>query len=101
MDIPIDFLQKLDITNLLAMAALLWLFTIRMDRKFDKIDIKFDKIDIKFEKMDARFDEIKNDINVMKSEISTLKNDMIEVKTILRFKECCMIQDERQMKKAE
>lgn len=29
------------------------------------------------------------------------ENNMIEVKTILRMKECCMIQDERHYKKAE
>ncbi len=33
--------------------------------------------------------------------LTRLENDMIEVKTVLRMKECCMIQDDRQIKKAE
>lgn len=33
--------------------------------------------------------------------VQHVENDMIEVKTILRMKECCMIQDDRHMKKVE
>jgi uncharacterized protein YdcH (DUF465 family) len=58
-----------------------------MNSMFEKMDARFEKLEVKIEKLD---DKIKN-----------LERDMIEVKTILRMKECCMIQDERHMKKAE
>ena len=57
------------------------------NKKFDEIEKRFDRIDQRFEKLENR---------MIKQEF-----DMIEVKTILRMKECCMIQDERHMKKAE
>lgn len=41
-----------------------------------------------------RFDSIED-------RLTKLEYDMIEVKTVLRLKECCMIKDERQMKKVE
>jgi hypothetical protein len=37
----------------------------------------------------------------LEDRMTRLENDMIEVKTILRMKECCMISDERQLKKVE
>ncbi len=44
--------------------------------------------------MNKKFDTIENRVN-------RIESDMIEVKTILKFKECCMIKDERHIKKAE
>jgi len=40
-------------------------------------------------------------IDKIEDKISKLETDMVEVKTILRMKECCMINDDRQIKKVE
>ena len=87
MDIPVEFLSKLDVPNLLAMAAMLWVMNKRLDKKFEKIDQRFEKVDQRFEKIENR--------------LSLIENDIIEIKTVLRLKECCMIKDSSQMKKAE
>lgn len=79
--------EKIDITNLIVIAGMFWVFNIRLDRKFDKIDQRFEKLESRLDKLE--------------SSVRTLEHDMVEVKTILRLKECCMIQDERQIKKAE
>lgn len=94
MDIPFDILEKIDVINLIAMAAMFLFFYNRVDKKFEKVDQRFEKIDQRFDKVDHRFQKLEEDMQ-------KFKMDMIEVKTILRMKECCMIQDERQMKKAE
>jgi septal ring factor EnvC (AmiA/AmiB activator) len=94
MEQALEFLAKLDITTIIAVAAMFWWFNTRMDKKFEKIDQKFEKID-------QRFDKVYNEFDKLKVEIGSLKNDMIEVKTVLRLKECCMINDDRQIKKAE
>jgi hypothetical protein len=59
----------------------------KLDSRMDKLDSRMDKIDSKMDKQDGRMTKI--------------EHDLIEIKTILRMKECCMIQDEKQMKKAE
>ena len=51
--------------------------------------------------MNKRFDKMEERLDKMDARLSKLEFDMVEVKTILRMKECCMIQDERQLKKAE
>lgn len=51
----------------------------------------YDKMD---KKMEGRFEKIDN-------RLTRLENDMIEVKTILRMKECCILNDDRQAKKVE
>jgi hypothetical protein len=80
MDLPTEFLSKMNVENILVMAAMLWFMNSRIDKKFEKIEIRLEKIE---------------------NRLCLLENDMIEVKTILRLKECCMIKDESQLKKAE
>ena len=58
MELPIDFLSKLDITNILAMAAMFWFFYSRLDKKFANIDRNFEAMDRKFEVIDRKFEEI-------------------------------------------
>jgi HAMP domain-containing protein len=40
-------------------------------------------------------------IEKMEDRMTRLETDMVEVKTVLRMKECCMINDSSQLKKAE
>lgn len=40
-------------------------------------------------------------IEKIEDRLTRIENDMIEVKTVLRLKECCMIKDERHLKQAE
>lgn len=42
-----------------------------------------------------------NGMNKMNDRITSIEHDLIEIKTILRFKECCMINDERKLTKVE
>ena len=51
--------------------------------------------------LDKRIDALEKRIEKIEERLTRLENDMIEVKTILRLKECCMIKDDRQIKKAE
>ena len=51
--------------------------------------------------MDNRFDQIDNRFDKLETRVSNLEHDMIEIKTILRMKECCMIKDDRQIRKVE
>ncbi len=94
MELPVDILSRIDVVTLLAMAAMFWIFNSRLDKKFEKIDQRFDKIEQRFDKVDQRMDKIEN-------RLSLVEHDMIEVKTILRMKESCMLKDSNQMKKAE
>jgi hypothetical protein len=59
----------------------------RLDSDIKRVEGRIDALDKKLEKIEER--------------LTRLENDMIEVKTILRMKECCMIKDDRQMKKVE
>ncbi len=42
-----------------------------------------------------------NAMNKMNDRITAIEHDLIEIKTILRFKESCRLQDERKLSKAE
>lgn len=76
--------QHFDLPQLFAFGVMLWVLKSLMEKNLHK---KFESIDKRFDKLEGR--------------VSKIENDMIEVKTILRMKECCMIQDERKLPKVE
>lgn len=86
------------LTVIVSFLTLFWLIKqeVKEARKETKQDIKdlSTKMDVKFEKIDARSENLEKQIH-------EIKNDMIEIKTILRLRECCMIQDQNKLPKAE
>ena len=68
MDLPLDFLAKLDIASLLAIGGLLWVFNSRSDKKFDKLDAKIDKVgsdlNTKIDRLDNKIDKVALDLNL-------------------------------------
>lgn len=73
-------LSKLDVPNLLAIAAMFWVFKSRLDKKFDKIDQRFEKVELRLNDVEKR---------------------LIVIETTLHLKECCMLTESRMHKKAE
>ncbi len=94
MDLPIELLSKVDVPTILAMAAMFWFMNSRLDKKFDKIDQKFDKIDQRFEKVDQRFDRLDE-------KVTDIDRRLCRLEGAFASKDCCMIKDERQMKRVE
>ncbi len=78
MELPIDILEKIDIVNLLAMAAMFWIFYNRIDKRFDKVDERFDKLEEKVTDIDRR---------------------LCRLEGAFSRKDCCMIKDDSQIKK--
>ncbi len=98
MEIPVDILAKLDVVNLVAIAAILWWFNSRVDRKLDKfennMDQRFEKIDQRFEKVDQRFDKLEE-------KITDIDRRLCRLEGAFASKDCCMIKEDRSAKKAE
>jgi predicted nucleic acid-binding Zn-ribbon protein len=81
-DLPLDFLAKLDIASLLAIGGLLWVFNARSDKKFDKLDAKIDKVDTRIDKLDAKIDRNEAKFNAkLDSKIDPLEKDLIQMNT--------------------
>ena len=91
MDLIIEYIRKMDIGEIIVIGVMFWFFYNRLNLKIEKLSEEIGKVD---EKLSERIDKID-------SRLSRLEFDMVEVKTVLRMKECCMIKDESQMKKAE
>lgn len=58
-----------------------------LNSRIDRLENRIDRLEQRFERLEGR--------------MTLLEHDMVEVKTILRMKECCMIKDDSQVKKAE
>lgn len=80
----IELLKQVNIAQIILILAGFWTFYSRLDKKIEKLD----------EKLSGRIDKVD-------TRLTAIEHDMVEVKTILRFKECCMIKDDSQTKKAE
>ena len=94
MDLPLDFLAKLDVTSLLAIAGMLWVFNSRLDKKF--YELKFDlntKIDKIGSELNTKIDKIASELNTkidrneakfnakLDSKIDPLEKDLIQMNT--------------------
>lgn len=79
-NIILNLAKEINIAQLIAIALIFWFFYSKLDKKIEKVEKKLEKIE---------------------ERITKLEHDIIEIKTVLRLKECCMIQDERKLPKAE
>lgn len=84
MDSYIELLKQVNIAQIILIIGGFWMFYNRLDKKIERLD---ERLGGKIDKLETR--------------MTALEHDMVEVKTILRFKECCMIKDDSQVKKAE
>jgi len=84
MEPVIEILKEVNIAQIFILLSAGWLIYSRLDTK-----------------MESRFEKIENRMTILENDMKKLQYDMIEVKTILRMKECCMINDDRQNKKVE
>ena len=97
MDI-IEYISKLDIMTLLVMGLMFWRFNSSLNKKFDKIDNKFDDVTNRF---DNKFDDVRSDMKEMRTDMKELRTSLNRIEGAFYAKECCMLKDERQIKKVE
>lgn len=90
----IEIAKRLDIAQLVAIVLIFWVFYQRLDKKFEKIDKQFDKVDEKFA-------EIRQEISEIKQDVKELRTSLNRMEGAFYSKECCMLKDERNLKKAE
>jgi len=83
MDIPLALLEKLDLTNLLATAGIVWFFYTRIEKKFAKVDERFvqfeAKVDEKFNKLEEKIDKVSHDIHKVDTRVSILENKLSDL----------------------
>lgn len=58
-------------------------------------------IGLAWNNLSKRIDKVEKRIDKIEDRIKFIENDLIEIKTVLRLKECCMIKDERKIERAE
>lgn len=80
MDEIINLLRQMEVSHLLAMAAMLWWFNGRLERKFDRLDSRLEKLETQINSIDKR---------------------LFAVEAILHMKGCCAITDDKHLQKAE
>lgn len=86
-----ELLKQVNIAQIFLILGGIWIFYNRLDKKIEKLD----------EKLCGRIDKVEGKLEKVENRITLLEHDMVEIKTILRMKECCMIKDDSQVKKAE
>jgi predicted nucleic acid-binding Zn-ribbon protein len=94
MEVFIEILKEINVSELIAMGIMLWFFYSRMEKKFDKINDRFEKVDARFEKVDARFEKIEITLN-------DIDKRVFGIETMLHMKDCCILKSDQQIKKAE
>jgi hypothetical protein len=82
MDLPLEFLEKVDIIVLLAIAGMFWVFNGRLDKKFDKIDFKINDLGKRIEDLSAKVDRNEANFNgKLDAKIDPIEKDIIQMNT--------------------
>ncbi len=117
MDLPIEVLYKIDAANLIAMAAMIYFSHSRLNHKIDKLEEKLsdkinqvdkklsdkiDQVDKKLsDKIDKTEEKLSNKIDKLDEKMTDVDRRLCRLEGAFASKDCCMIKDERQMKKVE
>lgn len=80
MDQLIPIFAKFDVVNLIALVVLLWILKSHLDKKFVKIDEEFKSV---------------------RDEIKELRTSLNRMEGAFYSKDCCMLKEDKQNKKAE
>jgi hypothetical protein len=83
-ELPIEFLYKIDVSNLIAMAAMIYFSYSKLSEKIEKNDVK---INIKIDKLDEKLTDV--------------DRRLCRLEGAFASKDCCMIKDSNQMKKVK
>lgn len=73
----------------------------QVDKRFEQVDKRFDKIDERFEKVDERFEKVYEKFDKIDGDIKELRTSINRMEGAFYSKECCMLKEEKQNKKAE
>jgi hypothetical protein len=91
----VDFLKDINIAQLIAIGLMIWFCYNRMDLKIEKIDKKIDK------KIDDLEIKLTNRIDKLDEKLTDVDRRLCRLEGAFASKDCCMIKDDRQLKKAE
>ena len=80
----LQILSQLNVVQLLAVAIFIWFFNSRMESRIDK-----------------KLDELANRIEKLDEKITDIDRRLCRLEGAFTSKECCMIKDERHLKKTE
>ena len=94
MDTLAELFQKCDVITLITIFVAFYVYDSRMQKKFEAVDKKFEAIDRKFEGIDHKLDKIREDIQDVDRRLCRLEGAFAS-------KDCCMIKDSSQLRKAE
>jgi hypothetical protein len=94
------------VTIILPLAAFIgagfaWIYN-RLDKKFDKIDKKLDELSVKIDKTEAKLTaKIDSKLEPIIHSINDLDKRMYGIETVLHMKDCCVLKQDQNLRKAE
>lgn len=85
-------------TIIIAVLGAIWS---SINKKFDAIDKRFELVDKRFESVDKRFESLEKRIEKVQGDITNMDKRLFGIETMLHMKDCCILKDSSQNKKAE
>lgn len=98
MDISYEILEKLALLYLAAIGWMLWLMKCSLYKKFEKIDQRFEKLD---QKIDKVREDLSAEIKDIHREVKDIDRRLCRIEGSLATKDCCVLKEDRYLKKAE
>lgn len=105
MDEFITLMKQIDVGNLIAMGAMLWVIYNRLDKRFEKIDERFEKMDERFNKVETdskeNYSKLEIKLDKMQETITDIDRRLCRLEGAFQSKECCLLKSDSSHKVAE
>lgn len=99
MEYILQQLSHLDLAQLIAIGLMLWVGYSRLDKKIDtKLDAVEKRLGDQIQKLD---DRLSTQIQKLDEKVTDIDRRVCRLEGAFNNKECCMIKDSSQLKKAE
>jgi ABC-type nickel/cobalt efflux system permease component RcnA len=109
MDAIINLVNNMDIGSLIVIGAAFWIcyskLSSKIEKGFESVHERFKQLDDRFVRSEQKFDTLdqkfSEKIDRVDEKVTDIDRRLCRLEGAFSSKDCCMIKDERQMKKAE
>ena len=73
----------------------------RLDTRMDRLDARMDQLDARMDRLDTRMDRLENKIESVQHTMNDIDKRLYGVEMVLHMKDCCVLKQDQNLKKAE
>jgi len=100
-ELLIKFILGFDLHALVGTGAIVWFLTKGVRSDVQDIKNKIIDLDKRLENIESKMDDVEKRLVSLQNKVDDTDKRLVRIETMLHVKDCCMLKDSGQIKKAE